>query len=100
MKLADLRKLSVRQNLRIRFQLAGGMECVITEHGIAQVPALCRTPDFNLEQELISVAQFVLEPVTPPDKKHPAAPRHIGREELAALTAAPAATPGVGGEDE
>ena len=62
MKLADLRKLSIRKQLKIRFQLSNGMECVITEHGIAQVPELRRVPDFNLEQELARVSQFVLEP--------------------------------------
>ena len=62
MKLADLRKLSIRKQLKIRFQLSNGMECVITEHGIAQVPALRSVPDFNLERELTNVSQFVLEP--------------------------------------
>ncbi|MBV9507828.1 MAG: hypothetical protein JO323_22795 [Acidobacteriia bacterium] len=84
MKLADLRKISVRQNLRIRFQLSNGLECVITEHGVAQVPALRRVPDFNLEQELSSVASFVLEPAGG-DKNRPAAPRSLNREELSAL---------------
>ena len=59
MKLADLRKLSIRKHIKIRFQLGNGMECVITEHGLAQIPALRRTPDFNVEQELSSVAEFV-----------------------------------------
>ncbi len=62
MKLADLRKLSVRQNLKIRFQLPNGLECVITEQGVARIPALSRAPDFNLEQELASIGEFVLEP--------------------------------------
>jgi len=73
MKLADLRRLSIRKQLRIRFELPNGMECVITEHGLAQVPALDRVPDFNLEQELGSVSRFVLEP-TP-----------IGSAELSAM---------------
>ena len=88
MKLADLRKLSIRQNLKIRFQLSNGLECVITEHGVAQVPALRRPPDFNLEQELVSISEFVLDPAAQ-DQKRPVAPRRIGREELA-LMAAPA----------
>ena len=66
MKLADLRRLSIRKQLKIRFRLVNGMECVITEHGVAQVPALRRVPDFNLEQELSSVTEFVLEPVSDP----------------------------------
>ncbi len=40
MKLADLRKLSIKKQVRIRFRFRNGMECVINEHGIAQVPAL------------------------------------------------------------
>ena len=63
MKLADLRKLSIRRQIRIRFPLRNGMECVVNEHGIAQVPGLRSVPDFNLEQELVSAASFVLEPV-------------------------------------
>ena len=52
MKLADLRKLSIKKQLRIRFRLKNGMECVINEHGVAQVPALQAPPEFNLEEEL------------------------------------------------
>ena len=55
MKLADLRKLSIRKQLKIRFRLPNGMECVVTEQGLAQVPALRRVPDFNLEQELAAM---------------------------------------------
>jgi hypothetical protein len=82
--LADLRKLSIRKQLKIRFQLANGMECVVTEHGVAQVPALRRAPDFNIEQELAAVSQFTLEPakVAP---KTAAKPNSVTREELAAL---------------
>ena len=86
MKLADLRKLSVRQNLKIRFQLSNGLECVITEHGVAQIPALERAANFNLEQELVSISEFLLDPAAQ-DQKRPVAPRRIGREELAAMAA-------------
>ena len=94
MKLADLRKLSIRKNLKIRFQLPNGMECVITEHGIAQIPALRHAPDFNLEQELRAISDFVLEPVAGRDQKQPApAPRAVGRDELASMVSAgPAAS--------
>lgn len=87
MKLADLRKLSIKNQVRIRFRLQNGMECVITEHGIAQVPELKGIPDFNLEQELGSAAQFLLEPAVAADKKNPPKPRCVGREELSQLTA-------------
>ena len=91
MKLADLRRLSIRKQLRIRFELPNGMECVITEHGLAQVPALDRVPGFNLEEELGSVSQFVLEPVGAAVKSG-AKPTPIGSAELSAmLTSAPLA---------
>lgn len=95
MKLADLRKLSIRRQYRIRFVLADGMECVVTEHGIAQLPALGRVPDFNLESELASVSEFLLEPAATSGKKGAPQPRSVSREELAAMTgAAGAAAPG------
>ena len=52
MTLVDLRKLAIRKQSKIRFALRNGMECVISEDGIARVPALKAVPDFNLEQEL------------------------------------------------
>ena len=87
MKLADVRKLSIRKNLKIRFALANGLECIVTEHGVAQVAGLRGVPDFNLEQEFASASTFILEPVKT-DKKHPVQPRPVGREELTALTTA------------
>jgi hypothetical protein len=88
MTLVDLRKLSIRKHLKIRFQLSNGMECVITEHGLAQVPTLQRVPDFNLEQELSSVSEFVLEPVGAAAKKPVVTPKAIGREELTSMIGA------------
>jgi len=88
MTLADLRKLSIKQQYRIRFVLRNGMECVITQHGIAEVPALKEIPNFNLEQELASVGEFLLEPVSLSDKKHAPKPRSVNREELAAMAGA------------
>jgi len=84
MKLTDLRKLSIRKNLRIRFILSNGMECVITEQGLAHVPELRRIPDFNLDQELSGAAQFVLEPVAA-GTKAPVKSRTVGREEMMSL---------------
>jgi len=86
MKLADLRKFSIRKQLIIRFQLANGLECVISEHGLAQVPTLRRAPDFNLEQELEGVSRFVLEPARL-DPKSPAQPTSVGRADLDAMLA-------------
>ena len=87
MKLADLRKLSIRKQLKIRFQMSNGLECVITEHGLAQVPGLQRTSDFSVEEELASVSQFILEPVSAP-KKAPIASKAVGREELTSMLGA------------
>ncbi len=84
MKLADLRKLSIRKHLKIRFRLSNGMECVITEDGLAQIPALKHTPDFNVEHELSSVSEFVLEPAGAP-KKPPVPSRNVDRQELTSM---------------
>ena len=84
MKLADLRRLSIRKQLKIRFPLSNGMECVVTEHGIAQVPELRRVPDFNLEQELAGASQFVLEPARV-DSKSPLKPKSVSPAELSAM---------------
>ena len=74
------------------------MECVISEHGVAHVPALKSVPDFNLEQELASARQFTLEPLVPAGEKNPPKPRSITRDELETLAlAAPAAA---GARDE
>src|SRR5947199_327410 len=82
MKLADLRRYSIRKQFTIRFRLRNGMECVITDTGIAQVPALKAPPDFNLEEELASASEFLLEPSAPSDKKTAAKSRSITRDEL------------------
>jgi hypothetical protein len=94
MKLADLRRFAIRRQTRIRFRLRNGMECVITEHGVAQVAALKGVPEFNLEEELASAASFLLDPVVavapkPVSRglKHAAEGSPVGRDELIAMTA-------------
>ena len=84
MKLADLRKLSIRKNLKIRFQLSNGLECVVTERGLAQIPSLAHTADFNVEQELATVSRFLIEPAVV-SKKTPVAPRAVDVQELTAM---------------
>jgi len=84
MKLADLRKLSVKKQFRIRFVLPNGMECVVNEHGLAQVPALRAIPDFNLEQALAEVGHFSLEALAT-DPKKGARPQILSRDQLAAM---------------
>ena len=83
MNLADLRRISIKTNARIRFPLSNGMECVLNEHGIAQIPALHAIPDFNLENELARAAKFTLEP-TAQEKGKPG-PQILSREQMSAL---------------
>lgn len=92
MNLGDLRKLTVKKHLRIRFPLSNGMECMINEHGIAQVPALRAVPSFNLEDELVHVQAFQMESADGGEKgKGKPAARRCTRDELAAMTTAGAA---------
>ena len=88
MKLADLRKLAIRKQIRICFQLKNGMECVVNEKGVAQVPSLKAPPQFNLEDELAGALTFVMEPVVVAGTRNVPKPSTIGRDELAALAAA------------
>ena len=92
MKLAELRKLSIRTQSKVHFKLRNGMECIVTEHGIAQVPALKGIPDFNLEEELAAASEFLLEPAIISDKKsgkrNPPQPRSLTREQVAGMAAA------------
>jgi hypothetical protein len=83
MKLAALRKLAIRNQVNIRFPIANGMECVVGADGVARVPGLQRAPDFNLEQELGSATQFLLEPVAVGPKAPP--PKRVTREELSGM---------------
>ena len=61
MTLADLRRAAVKNHARVRFHSRDGMECVVTERGLAEVPALRSVPAFNLETELETVREFVME---------------------------------------
>ena len=91
MKLADLRKVAVKKNLIVRFPLSNGMECVLNQHGIAQVPALRSVPDFNLEDEFTRVQEFLVEPAQ--NDKGKSKPHRYTRGQMAELAAA-----GTGGE--
>jgi len=94
MNLADLRRLSIKKRLKIHFRLKNGMECVMNEQGIATVPALKAVPDFNLEDELASAAEFLIEPAPP------AQPRTVGRSEMTSLAAASPAAAAVHDHDD
>jgi hypothetical protein len=78
MRLVDLRKIAVRRQFRIRFPISNGLECVINQYGVAQVPALHGIPDFNLERELETASRFVIEPGTV-DAKNPVPVRYLTR---------------------
>ncbi|MCC6539099.1 MAG: hypothetical protein IT162_16220 [Bryobacterales bacterium] len=88
MKLADLRRLAIRQQTRVRFAMPGATpyECVIDEHGIARVPGLRETAGFSLEEELAAVREFELEPVPASAKAAPQR-RRAGRDEVEKLAA-------------
>lgn len=86
MKLADLRRVAIKTSVRFRFPLSNGLECVLNEHGIAEIPALKAVPDFNLEDELARAAQFTMEPVAAVEKNKNR-PQVFTREQLAALVA-------------
>jgi hypothetical protein len=92
MRLADLRKVTVKRNLRIRFRLPNGMDCIVNEHGLAQIPALRSAPDFNLEHEFAHVDSFTIEPVAAAKTRSPNTPlERLNRTQLEALAgAAPA----------
>jgi hypothetical protein len=83
MTLADLRRTAIKSGVRVRFNLSNGMECVLNEHGIAQIPALTAVPTFDLEDELTRATQFTVEPVVA--DKNKSRPQPFNREQLAAL---------------
>ena len=95
MTLLDLRKLSIREQTTIRFKLRNGMECVITERGIAQVPAWKGPPDFNLETELAAAQEFQMAAPVPVSLKvkGTAPARTVSRAQLAAMSGGSAAVP-------
>jgi hypothetical protein len=62
MKLNDVRRMTVRRQVKVRFALPGGAECVIDEHGLGRVPQLDRPPEFSMEEEFGRATEFVVEP--------------------------------------
>jgi hypothetical protein len=86
MKLADLRRVAIKTGVRFRFPLSNGLECVLTEHGIAEIPALRAVPNFDLEDELARAVQFTMEPVSTAEKSRNRL-EVLNREQLAALVA-------------
>ena len=70
--------------------MPNGLECTVDEHGLAQIPALNKVPDFNLERELPSVGEFLLEYRAELDKKGMPRRQTLSRAELDAVTNASA----------
>ena len=85
MKLLDLRRITIRKNLRIRFRLPNGLECLVNEDGVAQVPSLRTVPDFDLEEQLGQVREFLVEPARN-EEKGKSRTQSLNLEQLAALT--------------
>ncbi|MCZ2077576.1 MAG: hypothetical protein HUU41_05490 [Bryobacteraceae bacterium] len=101
MKLTDIRTYAIRQQVRVRFSITNGMECIINEHGISKVPLLNRPPDFNLEQEFSRVSDFTVEPVAAGNGRRAQKREMFSRAELEArIGAAPSAAHTVAEHDE
>jgi len=87
MHLSDLRKITVKKHLLVRFRLSNGMECVMDEHGVARVPELRAVPGFSLEDELAQAQNFVVEPAGVSEKdKGRVKPRSCSRAEIEAMS--------------
>lgn len=84
MNLADLRRFCVKQRSRIRFSLENGMDCVISEQGICQIPALQAPPSFKLDEQLDRISAFVIETASGKDRT---STRTVSRTDLEVLTA-------------
>jgi hypothetical protein len=67
------------------------MECVVGADGIARVPGLRSTPDFNLEESAAAATEFTMEPAGGEGRN--ASPRRASREEIERLAGPAAAAP-------
>lgn len=85
MKLADLRRLAIRKQLRIRFDLADNRECLVDEHGTAKVASLKAVPSFNLEEALAVANRFRTEPADQTGSK--VSSRTVTRSEIEQMVA-------------
>lgn len=100
MTLLDLRKAATKQNVRIRFRLRNGLDCVINERGVAEIPSLRAKPDFRLEDELAEAHEFHWEPHALTAGKNGPKPQRLDRDQLARLISPGADTAHDGHEDE
>ncbi len=95
-----MRKLAVKKNARIRFVLPNGMEAQVDEHGVLRIPALQKTPDFNLETELPKVQEYLVEYRGELDKKGMPRRESLAAAGMEALTKAAGAGVGEAHEEE
>jgi len=77
MKLNDVRKLAVRQRMRVSFVLSNGHDCVVNEQGVGKVPTLKSKPQFDIEEEFASAHSFVLESLDPGAPRRPVTRRDL-----------------------
>ena len=85
MKLNDVRRMTVRRQVRVSFVLSGGAQCVIDEHGLGKVPALQGPPEFSMEEEFGRAMEFVLEPAQLGAGRARSQPRRLTRLQLEEL---------------
>ena len=85
MKLGDLRRLTVRNSIQVRFRVAEEEECVVDGEGICRIPNIDGARDINLEEEFARAGEFVLEPIGQADRRASNKPRSLNRQQLAEL---------------
>jgi len=88
MKLNDIRRLTIKQKLRVTFPLSNGMDCIVDEHGISRIPKLGVATGVNIEDELAAAAKFVVEVAgASKEKGGGAKARNLSRAELESMAA-------------
>ncbi len=85
MKLGDLRKLTVRGSLEVRFRVAGTAECLVDNQGICRLLDIEGFRDFNLEEEFARAEEFVVEPSEQIHRRRSDKPRSLNRQQRAEL---------------
>ncbi len=98
MKLSDVRKLAIRQQLRIRFRLSDGNDCIVMEDGIARMPGIRDVPQLNLEADFARATEMHIEHAVSTPKT--VAPRTVPRAELEKLTSSHSAAAVADDHDE
>ncbi len=85
MRLNDVRRMTVRRQMRVTFALAGGSDCVIDEHGLGKAPARTGPPDFNMEEEFGRATEFLVEPARLGAGRAKSQPQKLTRRQLEEL---------------